>query len=132
MAMASLYQHVLPALPAVEFALEEGKRLFVEALQSKTLQGFFYLISCFQTQSDLAFCGLTSLSIVLNALAMDPGQQWKGPSRWFDESMLECCEPLDKVKAVGKVRPPEGTTCLAVNWDDAGTQRRARPSLTSQ
>ena len=25
----------------------------------------------------------------------------KGPWRWFDESMLDCCEPLEKVKARG-------------------------------
>jgi hypothetical protein len=55
----------------------------------------------FQTQSEPAFCGLASLSVVLNALAIDPGRQWKGPWRWFDESMLDCCEPLDKVKAEG-------------------------------
>lgn len=24
-----------------------------------------------------------------------------GPWRWFDESMLDCCEPLEKVKAEG-------------------------------
>jgi len=24
-----------------------------------------------------------------------------GPWRWFDESMLNCCEPLEKVKAKG-------------------------------
>ncbi|KAF0911632.1 hypothetical protein E2562_011640 [Oryza meyeriana var. granulata] len=101
MAMASLYRRVLPSPPAVEFASEEGKGLFAEALQSGTLQGFFYLISCFQTQSEPAFCGLASLSVVLNALSIDPGRQWKGPWRWFDESMLDCCEPLDKVKAEG-------------------------------
>ncbi|XP_006655670.1 glutathione gamma-glutamylcysteinyltransferase 1-like [Oryza brachyantha] len=101
MAMASLYRRVLPSPPAVEFASEEGKRLFAEALQSGTLQGFFNLISYFQTQSEPAFCGLASLSVVLNALAIDPGRQWKGPWRWFDESMLDCCEPLDKVKEQG-------------------------------
>uniref|UniRef100_A0A0E0L6P2 glutathione gamma-glutamylcysteinyltransferase n=1 Tax=Oryza punctata TaxID=4537 RepID=A0A0E0L6P2_ORYPU len=100
-AMASLYRRVLPSPPAVEFASEEGKRLFSEALESGTLQGFFNLISVFQTQSEPAFCGLASLSVVLNALAIDPGRQWKGPWRWFDESMLDCCEPLDKVKAEG-------------------------------
>lgn len=36
---------------------------------------------------------------------------FSGPWRWFDESMLDCCEPLEKIKA-------EGTTfgsvvCLA-------------------
>uniref|UniRef100_A0A0D9WKN7 glutathione gamma-glutamylcysteinyltransferase n=1 Tax=Leersia perrieri TaxID=77586 RepID=A0A0D9WKN7_9ORYZ len=101
MAMASLYRRVLPSPPAVEFASEEGKRLFAEALEGGTLEGFFNLISYFQTQSEPAFCGLASLSVVLNALSIDPGRQWKGPWRWFDESMLDCCEPLDKVKADG-------------------------------
>ncbi|KAI7982078.1 Glutathione gamma-glutamylcysteinyltransferase 1 [Camellia lanceoleosa] len=39
--------------------------------------------------------------MVMNALAIDPGRKWKGPWRWFDESMLDCCEPLEKVKATG-------------------------------
>ncbi|KAJ4776312.1 Glutathione gamma-glutamylcysteinyltransferase 1 [Rhynchospora pubera] len=87
--------------PAIEFASCDGKRLFSEALQSGTMEGFFRLISYFQTQSEPAYCGLASLSVVLNALAIDPGRKWKGPWRWFDESMLDCCEPLEKVKAEG-------------------------------
>lgn len=39
--------------------------------------------------------------MVLNALAIDPGRIWKGPWRWFDESMLECCEPLEVVRSRG-------------------------------
>ncbi|KAL6627224.1 hypothetical protein ACP70R_030950 [Stipagrostis hirtigluma subsp. patula] len=100
-AVASLYRRVLPSPPAVDFASPEGKRLFAEALAAGTMEGFFPLVSCFQTQSEPAFCGLASLSVVLNALAIDPGRRWKGPWRWFDESMLDCCEPLDKVKAQG-------------------------------
>ncbi|XP_028122281.1 glutathione gamma-glutamylcysteinyltransferase 1-like isoform X2 [Camellia sinensis] len=65
------------------------------------MEGFFKLISYFQTQSEPAYCGLASLSMVMNALAIDPGRKWKGPWRWFDESMLDCCEPLEKVKATG-------------------------------
>nr|AFU06381.1 phytochelatin synthase [Phragmites australis] len=101
MEMPSLYGRVLPSPPAVDFNSAEGKRLFSEALQGGTMEGFFSLISYFQTQSEPAFCGLASLSVVLNALAIDPGSRWKGPWRWFDESMLDCCEPLDKVKAQG-------------------------------
>ncbi|KAM0827486.1 hypothetical protein ACQ4PT_068194 [Festuca glaucescens] len=101
MEVASLYRRVLPSPPAVEFASTEGKRLFSEAMQGGTMEGFFNLISYFQTQSEPAFCGLASLSVVLNALAIDPGRTWKGPWRWFDESMLDCCEPLTKVKAEG-------------------------------
>ncbi|XP_031123658.1 glutathione gamma-glutamylcysteinyltransferase 1-like [Ipomoea triloba] len=101
MAMAGLYRRILPSPPAIDFASTEGKLLFMEASQNGTMEGFFKLISYFQTQSEPAYCGLASLSMVLNALAIDPGRKWKGPWRWFDESMLDCCEPLEKVKAKG-------------------------------
>ncbi|KAG0454143.1 hypothetical protein HPP92_025447 [Vanilla planifolia] len=101
MAVPGFYRRILPSPPAIEFASTEGRLLFSEALQSGTMEGFFKLISYFQTQSEPAYCGLASLSVVLNALAIDPGRKWKGPWRWFDESMLDCCEPLDKVKAEG-------------------------------
>ncbi|KAG9445802.1 hypothetical protein H6P81_011930 [Aristolochia fimbriata] len=101
MALAGLYRRILPSPPAIEFASSEGKQLFFEALQNGTMEGFFKLISYFQTQSEPAYCGLASLSMVLNALAIDPGRKWKGPWRWFDESMLDCCEPLEKVKSEG-------------------------------
>jgi glutathione gamma-glutamylcysteinyltransferase len=42
------------------------------------MEGFYRLISYFQTQSEPAYCGLASLSMVLNALAIDPGRKWKG------------------------------------------------------
>lgn len=29
------------------------------------------------------------------------GVWFLGPWRWFDESMLDCCEPLEKIKAQG-------------------------------
>ncbi|XP_010943665.2 glutathione gamma-glutamylcysteinyltransferase 1 isoform X2 [Elaeis guineensis] len=111
MAVAGVYRRALPSPPAIEFPSPGGKQLFAEALQSGNVAGFFKLISYFQTQSEPAYCGLASLSMVLNALAIDPGRKWKGPWRWFDESMLDCCEPLEKIKA-------EGTTfgkviCLA-------------------
>ncbi|XP_010457419.1 PREDICTED: glutathione gamma-glutamylcysteinyltransferase 2 [Camelina sativa] len=101
MSMVSLYRRSLTSPPAIDFASVEGKQIFNEALQKGTMEGFFRLISYFQTQSEPAFCGLASLSMVLNALSIDPGRKWKGPWRWFDESMLECCEPLEIVKDKG-------------------------------
>eukprot|EP00249_Psilotum_nudum_P013623 c24431_g1_i1 orf=155-547(+) len=65
------------------------------------MEGFFNLIAYFQTQAEPAYCGLASLAVVLNALSIDPGRTWKGPWRWYDESMLDCCEPLENVKAKG-------------------------------
>ncbi len=52
-------------------------------------------------QDEPAFCGLTSLSMVLNALSIDPRRTWKGAWRWFHESLLDCCRPLDSVKKDG-------------------------------
>lgn len=101
MAVAGVYKRVLPCPPAIEFASPEGKELFAEAFADGMMNGFFRLIGTFQTQAEPAFCGLTSLSVVLNALSIDPGRKWKGPWRWFDESMLDCCEPLEKVKQEG-------------------------------
>ncbi|KAF5741836.1 hypothetical protein HS088_TW10G00842 [Tripterygium wilfordii] len=101
MAMAGLFRRLLPSPPAIDFASSEGKQLFIEAIQGGTMEGFYRLISYFQTQSEPAYCGLASLSMVLNALAIDPGRKWKGPWRWFDESILDCCEPLEKIKAKG-------------------------------
>ncbi|WJX35001.1 Glutathione gamma-glutamylcysteinyltransferase 1 [Trifolium repens] len=102
MAMAGLYRRLLPSPPAVDFGSSQGKQLFREAIQNGYMEGFPRLVSCFQTQSELRFCGLVSLSMVLNALGIDPGRKWKGPWRWFDEYMLDMyCEPLDKIKTGG-------------------------------
>lgn len=59
------------------------QKIFAEALGQGTMEGFFKLISYYQTQSDPAFCGLATLSVVLNALAIDPGRKWKGISSFF-------------------------------------------------
>ncbi|KAB2620379.1 Glutathione gamma-glutamylcysteinyltransferase 1 [Pyrus ussuriensis x Pyrus communis] len=95
------YKRALPSPPAIQFASAEGKELLIEAIQSGTMENFCRLISYSQTQSEPAYCGLASLSMVQNALAIDPGRKWKGPWRWFDESMLDCCEPLETIKVRG-------------------------------
>lgn len=73
----------------------------MEALANGNMEGFFNLISHFVTQSEPAYCGLATLAMVLNALSIDPCRKWKGLWRWFDETMLDWCEPLEKVKVDG-------------------------------
>ena len=53
------------------------------------------------TQDEPAFCGLASLAMVLNALAVDPRRAWKGAWRWFHEALLDCCRPLEDIKRDG-------------------------------
>lgn len=65
------------------------QQLFLEAIQGGTMEGFYRLIAFFQTQSEPAYCGLATLSMVLNALAIDPGRKWKGTLSSFP------CHPLN-------------------------------------
>ena len=71
--------------------LHSGRQIFQEALLDGTMNGFFRLMEQFNTQDEPAFCGLASLSMVLNALAIDPRRPWKGVWRWFSEDLLDCC-----------------------------------------
>jgi glutathione gamma-glutamylcysteinyltransferase len=96
----SLYRRPLP-MDAIAFSSPEGRRVFSEALAGGGLNGYFPLAEQFHTQSDPAFCGLGSLVVTLNALAIDPGRQWKGPWRWFSEELLDCCVPLPDVRQRG-------------------------------
>lgn len=45
------------------------------------MESYFRLAEQFRTQDEPAFCGLSTLTMVLNALAVDPGRVWKGTCR---------------------------------------------------
>jgi glutathione gamma-glutamylcysteinyltransferase len=94
------YRRPLPQ-DLVAFSSEEGRALFREALAAGGMEGYFRLSEQLHTQADPAFCGLSTLVVVLNALAVDPGRIWKGGWRWFGEEMLDCCVPLEQVRAKG-------------------------------
>ncbi|MDB4943286.1 MAG: hypothetical protein JWP97_2820 [Labilithrix sp.] len=96
----TLYRRPLPA-EAIAFSSVAGRQLFAEALASGGLDGYFPLAEQFHTQSEPAYCGLGSLVVALNALAIDPGRLWKGPWRWFGEELLDCCVPLAVVRERG-------------------------------
>lgn len=94
------YRRPLPDA-LISFSSSLGRDLFREALQAGDMEGYFPLAEQFHTQAEPAFCGLASLVVVLNALAIDPGRLWRGPWRWFSEELLDCCQPLDQVRARG-------------------------------
>ncbi len=106
----TLYRRPLPA-DAIAFSSPEGRQLFPEALAAGGLDGYFRLAEQFHTQSEPAFCGLGSLVVALNALAIDPGRLWKGPWRWFSEDLLDCCVALEEVRRRGL--DLDEVTCLA-------------------
>ena len=89
-----------------------GVALFKQGLAAGTMQCYFSLSSQFRTQDEPAFCGLGTLVMVLNALGVDPGTQWKGVWRWFSEEALDCCKPLDEVRKEGITH--DEFSCLAI------------------
>jgi len=106
----SFYQRKLPET-CVAFASPGGKKIFRSALQRGGLKSFYNLIEQHHTQTEPAFCGISTLVLVLNALAVDPGQKWKGPWRWYEEKMLNCCVDLETIKQSGITLPD--FQCLA-------------------
>jgi glutathione gamma-glutamylcysteinyltransferase len=125
--METLYRRPLPA-DAIAFSSPEGRQLFAEALATGGLDGYFPLAEQFHTQADPSFCGLGSLVVALNALAIDPGRLWKGPWRWFAEDLLDCCVPLSEVQKRGL--DLDELSCLArCNGADVQTVRADATNL---
>lgn len=100
MSESGFYRRLLPN-PAIAFSSVEGRQIFREALALGGMEGYFSLAEQFHTQAEPAFCGLSSLVMVLNALSIDPGRIWKGIWRWYGEEFLDCCLPLSVVKENG-------------------------------
>lgn len=99
----SFKKRVLPP-NLVAFTSKEGKERFVRALTSNYAEAYYPLSQQFLNQSDPAYCGVTTLLVVLNAMAMDPNVRWRGGWRWYgDESMLleRCCLEEERVRREG-------------------------------
>lgn len=96
----SLYRRPLPT-QCTALDSPAGKQMFAASFNSGHAEPFLPLVSQFTTQSEPAFCGPGTLAMVLNALELDPGRQWKGPWRWFSEELLDCCLPLEVIATSG-------------------------------
>ncbi len=96
----TLYRRPLPST-CVAFSSAEGRALFARALARGSAEPYFALAEQFTTQAEPAYCGLATLVMCMNAMAIDPGRLWKGVWRWFAEDMLSCCKDLEVVKREG-------------------------------
>ncbi|KAF9575264.1 hypothetical protein EC968_003905 [Mortierella alpina] len=97
---STFYRRDLPA-HLHSFTSAAGKKLFREMILAGTGECFFRLCTSFNTQSDPAFCGVSSLSMVLNALEIDPRKQWRGVWRWYSDEQLDCCASVDVMRQKG-------------------------------
>ncbi len=96
----TFYRRTLPS-DATEFSSPLGRQLFAEALASGGFDGYFRVAEQFHTQAEPQFCGLGTLVVALNALAIDPGRRWRGVWRWFSEDLLDCCVALEQIRQRG-------------------------------
>lgn len=126
-AKKTFYRRVLPDV-CIAFASEKGKKLFKDAMATEYMNCYFPLASQFRTQEEPAYCGLSSLVMVLNALAVDPGVVWKGVFRWYHEDMLDCCSSLEEIRTVGI--SIENLMCLALCNQLYGEMRRYSEHLS--
>lgn len=98
---SSFYRRDLPTETCTALSSPKGKKLFASSMQRNGLASFFPLMEQHLTQSEPSFCGLTTLVIALNAMSIDPRRTWKGPWRWYEEGMLNCCVDIEEVKSTG-------------------------------
>ena len=88
----TIYKRPLPPF-LIQLNSEQGKSIFKEALISGEMECFFSLIEQFTTQFRPSTCGTTTLTMVLNALGIDPKRTWQGIWRWYSEESLLCSHP---------------------------------------
>ncbi|KAJ2455471.1 hypothetical protein EV183_000803 [Coemansia sp. RSA 2336] len=96
----TFYRRELPK-DLVSFTSAAGRKLFKESLNEGFAEGYFNLAGNFTVQSEPAYCGPSSLAMVLNALEVDPGRTWKGVWRWYSDELLESCRTESDLKANG-------------------------------
>ena len=107
----SFYRRQLPST-CTSLSSAEGQSLFRSSMVHGALKSFFPLMEQFVTQTEPAYCGLSTLVMTLNALSVDPRLTWRGPWRWYEESMLNCCVDLEQVKPRSRKKRTRG--CLSV------------------
>ncbi len=99
----SFHRRILPPL-LTQLSSPQGKTLFRQSLLNNHAEAFYPLSEQFLNQSDPAYCGITTLIMILNAFGIDPNVRWRGGWRWYgNEDMIinNCCIEEERVKRIG-------------------------------
>lgn len=107
----------------------KGRKMLVDTLVQSTAASYISLTEHFTNQSEPAYCGVTTLQMALNALAVDPNVRWKGGWRYFgseDVLLGHCCIEPERVRRIGITMEEfaQLATCqgLRVDMKKAGKQ----------
>ena len=127
----SVHRRALPDT-LIAFSSRQGRRMFAEALANGHMEPYFPLTEQFVTQNEPTFCGLGTLTMVMNALNVDPRRRLRdegGPGwRWWADEMFptSCSGSLDKIRIAG-VTMEEFRTLAAANGATVSMRRPTDP-----
>ena len=108
----------LPPLPSPKYSVQkrvlpgnltalsstEGRKLLMDCFQQQKAEPYWAVSEHFQNQSDPAYCGITSLVVVLNAMGVDPNVRWRGGWRYYgceDVLLDRCCWDKAVIQRIG-------------------------------
>ena len=97
---AGVYRRELPET-CIAFNSEKGRTIFREAIKTKYMNIHYTLLEQFQTQANPYLCAFGTISMVLNALRVDPGRRWKLGWRWYDDYNVRTCAKFEDIEEVG-------------------------------
>ena len=118
----SVFRRTLPD-ELVSFSSATGRARFAEAMASGHVEPYFPLIEQFVTQDEPTFCGLGTLTMVMNALHIDPRRRWRdeaGPGwRWWSDEMFptSCTGTLEHFRVNGSTMEEFGRLAAANGAD---------------
>ena len=75
----------------INYHSDGSKKLFLESLQNNMANPFFELSDQFTTQTYGSYCGPTNISIILNAMGIDPNSILFRHWRWYNEKNIHAC-----------------------------------------
>jgi len=99
----TVHKRVLPST-LTAFSSTEGKELLMGAFVDGTAESYWNLTEHFVNQSDPAFCGVSTLLMVLNAMCIDPNIRWRGGWRFYgseDVLLDRCCFSAERIRRRG-------------------------------
>ena len=101
-ASTTFYGRLLPR-HLIDYRSKESQTRLCRAFARGSAIPYLSLCSCFNSQAEPSYSGLTTLAIILNSLRIDPQRAWKAMWRWFtdDHLAMDCCRPLEDVKVSG-------------------------------
>ena len=85
----------------LDYRTSDSRIRLCRTLQAGYAVPFLTLSSCYNTQSKLAYSGLSTLAIILNSLQIDPRRRWKTTTGWYTDKLLDKCVYKDGLKEPG-------------------------------